>query len=72
MSSFTSIIQSIVLVVVSSLYYANLQHNWATEMIGVDAAFLNAEVDQDIFIEIPEGLCELVQSLDEYFFGHFD
>jgi Reverse transcriptase (RNA-dependent DNA polymerase) len=30
-------------------------------MIDVEAAFLNAEVDQDIFIEIPEGLCEYSQ-----------
>ena len=49
------------IVLVLSLYYANLQHNWVTEMIDVEAAFLNAEVDQDIFIEIPEGLREYCQ-----------
>jgi hypothetical protein len=46
----------IVIVLVLSLHFANLQHNWVIEMIDVEAAFLNAEVDQDIFIEIPEGL----------------
>jgi hypothetical protein len=49
------------ILLVLSLYYAILQPNWATEMIDSDAVFLNAEVDQDIFIEIPEGLCKYSQ-----------
>jgi hypothetical protein len=31
---------------------------WVTDMIDVEAAFLNALMDQDIFIELPEGLLE--------------
>ena len=49
------------IVLVLSLHYAKLQSDWVTEVIDVEAAFLNAEVDQDIYIEIPEGLREYKQ-----------
>ena len=32
------------------------EKDWVIHMIDVEAAFLNAEVDSDIFIEMPEGL----------------
>ena len=36
--------------------------DWVTDMINVKAAFLNALLDTDVFIEIPEGLRELLLS----------
>ena len=35
---------------------------WVTDMLDVEAAFLNALMDQDIFIELPEGLLEYLLS----------
>jgi len=49
------------IVLVLSLDYAKLQSDWVTEVIDVEAAFLNAVVDQDIYIEIPEVLREYKQ-----------
>jgi Reverse transcriptase (RNA-dependent DNA polymerase) len=43
---------------IRTLHSASLQPNLGNRN---DCAFLNAEVDQDIFIEIPEGLCEYSQ-----------
>ena len=61
LDSLSSLATDTAICIVLSLYYANLQLNWVTEMIDVEAAFLNAEVDQDMFIEIPEGLREYCQ-----------
>jgi uncharacterized protein YihD (DUF1040 family) len=33
-----------------------LHSNWVIEMVDVEAAFLNAPVDTDVYIELPEGL----------------
>jgi Reverse transcriptase (RNA-dependent DNA polymerase) len=52
------------IVLVLSLHYAKLQSDWVTGVIDVEAAFLNSEVDQDIYIEIPEGLREYAQEVD--------
>ena len=37
-------------------------HDWKIQMVDVEAAFLNAEVDTDVFIEMPEGLEEYLDS----------
>jgi hypothetical protein len=43
------------------LFYAKLQSDWVTEVINVEAAFLNTEADQDIYIKVPEVICEYKQ-----------
>jgi uncharacterized protein YihD (DUF1040 family) len=35
-----------------------LHDDWVTDMVDVEAAFLNALVDTDVYIELPEGLME--------------
>ena len=35
-----------------------LHNNWVIEMVDVEAAFLNAPVDTDVYIELPEVLKE--------------
>ena len=40
------------IILVLSLFYGKLQPDWVTEVIDVEAAFLIAEVDQDIYTEI--------------------
>ena len=34
-------------------------------MVDVEAAFFNAEVDTDVYIEMPEGLSEYLDSLNK-------
>jgi hypothetical protein len=41
-----------------SLWNGKIKRYWVTDMIDVEAAFLNALMDTDIFIEMPEGLLE--------------
>ena len=41
-----------------SLYYSEEYNDWISIMLDVEAAFLNAEVDTDVYIEMPEGLRE--------------
>lgn len=45
-------------VLAMSLYYYLEYDDWVNIMLDVEAAFLNAKVDTDIFIELPEGLRE--------------
>jgi hypothetical protein len=44
------------------LYYMGYFDDWVTDMIDVEAAFLNALLDTDVFIKMPEGLRELLLS----------
>jgi len=53
------------IVLAMALYYSSKEKQWTTELIDVEAAFLNDEVDQDIFIEIPEGLHEFMMKADK-------
>jgi hypothetical protein len=41
-----------------ALKNGKIKRYWVTDMIDVEAAFLNALMDTDIFIELPEGLLE--------------
>jgi Reverse transcriptase (RNA-dependent DNA polymerase) len=52
-------------VLVMALYFSSTERQWTTELIDVKATFLNAEVDQDIFIEIPEGLHEFMTKTEK-------
>ena len=45
-----------------SMKYKPKRKNWVTIMIDVEAAFLNAMMDTDIYIELPEGLLEYALS----------
>ena len=45
-----------------ALYYSGYFDNWVTDMIDVEAAFLNALLDTNVFIKMPEGLRELLLS----------
>ena len=49
-------------VLAMALYYMGYFDDWVTDMINVEAAFLNALLDTDVFIEMPEGLRELLLS----------
>ena len=49
---------TIKVVLAMALEYEQTHKDWVIEMVDVEAAFLNAMVDQDIFIEMPEGLYE--------------
>ncbi|KAI2505738.1 GAG-pre-integrase domain [Fragilaria crotonensis] len=49
-------------VLAMALYYMGYFDDWVTDMIDVEAAFLNALLDTDVFIEMPEGLRELLLS----------
>ena len=40
-------------VLAMSLHYYKIHDDWINIMVDVEAAFLNAEVDTDIFIEMP-------------------
>ena len=39
--------------------------DWKIHMVDVEAAFLNAKVDTDVYIEMPEGLKEYLDSLNK-------
>ena len=39
--------------------------DWKIQMVDVEAAFLNAKVDTDVYIEIPEGVSEYLDSLNK-------
>ena len=39
--------------------------DWKIQMVDVEAAFLNAAVDTDVYIEMPEGLSEYLDSLNK-------
>jgi Reverse transcriptase (RNA-dependent DNA polymerase) len=47
-------------VLAMALYYMGYFDDWVTDMVDVEAAFLNALLDTDVFIEMPEGLRELL------------
>ena len=49
-------------VLCTALEIRNKNHDWKIQMVDVEAAFLNAEVDTDVFIEMPEGLGEYLDS----------
>ena len=52
-----------VVLAMALLYYMGYFNNWVTDMVDVEAAFLNALLeDTDVFIEMPEGLRELLLS----------
>jgi hypothetical protein len=40
--------------------YALHQEDWELHVVDFDAAFLNAEVKEDLFIEVPEGLSKII------------
>ena len=42
-----------------TLAVAMFMENWAVEMVDIKAAFLEAKLDKDIYIEWPEGVEEL-------------
>ena len=39
--------------------------DWKIQMVDVEAAFLNAAVDTDVYIEMPEGLSDYLDSLNK-------
>ena len=43
-------------VLANSLEYQQKHNDWVIEMVNVEAAFLNALVDTDVYIEMPDGL----------------
>ena len=45
-----------------ALRNGKIKKYWVTDMVDVEAAFLNAMMDADIFIELPEGLLEFYLS----------
>ena len=49
-------------VLAMALCYMGYFNDWVTDMIDVEAAFLNALLDTDVFIKMPEGLRELLPS----------
>jgi Reverse transcriptase (RNA-dependent DNA polymerase) len=52
---------SIRVIIAMFLYYHHRpkKSNWDLEMFDVEAAFLNAELDKQVFIEWPQGMLEL-------------
>jgi hypothetical protein len=49
---------TIKVVLATALEYGEKFNDWKIEMVDVEAAFLNAPVDTDVYIEMPEGLRE--------------
>ena len=49
---------TIKVVLALSMYLREVHADWITDMLDVEAAFLNALVDTDVYIEMPEGLRE--------------
>ena len=39
-----------------SLYYRKHHDDWANEMVDIETAFLNADLEEEVYIQIPEGL----------------
>ena len=39
-----------------SLYYQELHDDWANEMVDIETASLIADLDEEVYIQIPEGL----------------
>jgi hypothetical protein len=54
---------TIKVVLATALSQATKHSDWIIEMVDVEAAFLNAKVDTDVFIEMPEGLKEYQYSM---------
>ena len=48
-----------------SLEYQQKHNDWVIEMVDVEAAFLNALVDTDVYIEMPDGLSEYLDKSDK-------
>ena len=48
-----------------SLYYQDKYDDWTMEMVDVETAFLNADLDEEIYIEVPEGAEELMDGSGE-------
>jgi len=47
-----------------SLYYQEVYDSWTMEMVDVETAFLNADLDEEIYIEVPEGAEVLMDKSD--------
>ena len=48
-----------------SLEYQQKHNDWVIEMVDVEAAFLNALVDTDVYIEMPDRLSEYLDKSDK-------